>query len=150
MCEVRYPGGFRLRWRSRRNRTHKWKLHILLVGFFNVPIRVVTKVISRKADSQQDWPNQISEKSWLSCTKTRVEHRKNKERKRFRERYTCFGCENKSGVVRIFRLVFKIVQPHHLKALCESLPMMWLSIGLSWKITKIRTIPVLVSHPKQA
>jgi len=41
------------------------------------------------------------------------------------------------------------VQPHHSKVRRESFPLMWLNIGLSWKITKIRATPVLVLHPKQ-
>ena len=40
-------------------------------------------------------------------------------------------------------------EPHQWKALAETFWMKWLNIGLSWKITKIRTNPVLVSHPKQ-
>jgi len=44
---------------------------------------------------------------------------------------------------------FAYVQPYHSKGLGESFPLIWLNIGLCWKITKIRTIPVLVSYPKQ-
>jgi len=41
------------------------------------------------------------------------------------------------------------VQPYHWKDPGESYPLMWLNIGLRWEITKIRSIPVLISYPKQ-
>ena len=41
------------------------------------------------------------------------------------------------------------VQPHQWKVLAETFRMIWLDKGLSWKITKIRNTPVLVSHPKE-
>jgi len=50
----------------------------------------------------------------------------------------------------VFWSVFKMtyVQPHHEKGLGESLILMWLNIGLSLKMTNIRTTTVLVSYPK--
>jgi len=38
------------------------------------------------------------------------------------------------------------VQPHQWKALAETFWMMWLNKGLSWKIAKIRTTPVLLTQ----
>jgi len=45
--------------------------------------------------------------------------------------YTCFGCETKTGVVRtLVNFQEAHVQPHHLKVLGESFPLMGLNIGL--------------------
>jgi len=41
------------------------------------------------------------------------------------------------------------VQPHLWKALAETFRMICLNISLSLKIAKIRSTPVLGSHPKQ-
>ena len=70
---------------------------------------------------------------------------------RFGECYICFGCETKTRVY-VFRLFFKV-------GLCsaisfersrrELIPLIWLNIGLCWKFSKIRTTPVLLSHPEQ-
>jgi len=61
----------------------------------------------------------------------------------FKECYACFGCENKTGIVRIL-IIFKDrhVQPYHSKGLGESFLLMWLNIGLCCKITKIRATPI--------
>jgi len=57
---------------------------------------------------------------------------------------TCFGCETKTGVVRIL-VIYTWVQPHYLKGLGESFLLMSLSIGLYGEIIKIRFFLVLVS-----
>jgi len=52
------------------------------------------------------------------------------------------------GVTRIGYFSRKAyVQPYHSIGLGESFPLMRLNIGLSWKITEVRTNPVLLSHP---
>jgi len=58
--------------------------------------------------------------------------------------------QNGVGTYIVFFLFrWTYVQPHHWKALAETFWMMWLIIGLSWKITKLRTTPVLISHSTQ-
>jgi len=57
------------------------------------------------------------------------------------------GMKRKTGVVRV--LVIFQQRPmfsHQWKALAETFWMIWLNIGLSWKITKILTTPVLGLH----
>jgi len=59
--------------------------------------------------------------------------------------------QNSRGVVCILvifpdRPMFN-VQPHQWKALAETFWMIWLNIGLSWIIIKVRTNPVLFSRP---
>ena len=57
---------------------------------------------------------------------------------------TCLGCETQTGVVLIFGIfsTWTHVQPHQWKALSETFWMIWLDVGLSWKIAKIRTTPL--------
>jgi len=69
-----------------------------------------------------------------------------KQNHRFGKWYL-FWSETKTGWY-VFWLIFKTayIQPYHLKGLGESFPLMGLSIGLHWKMTKIHTTPVLVSY----
>jgi len=100
---------------------------------------------TRVAAASIQWPvvtNPLSPPSPSSATI--------KAKPRFRECYTCFGCETKTVVVGIWlfrRWVY--VQPYNSKGHGKSFPLMWLNIGLCWKITKICTTPVFVSCPKQ-
>ena len=41
------------------------------------------------------------------------------------------------------------VKPYHPNGFGENSPLMWLNMGLCWKIIKIRTTRVLVSQPQQ-
>jgi len=62
-----------------------------------------------------------------------------------------FWVWNYIGGIRLFGYFSRLthVHPHQWEALAETFLMMWLNTGLPRKITKIRTTPVLVSHPKQ-
>ena len=73
-----------------------------------------------------------------------------KQNPRSGDGYTIFGYETKTGVVRIsVSFQHRPVQPYRWKALAETFLMIWLNIGLSWKITTVRSTPTLVRHPKQ-
>jgi len=69
--------------------------------------------------------------------------------------YTCFGCETETAGVEAYEfwLFFKIDQCSATSFKSSrgelSITDVFMSIGLSWKIIKIRNTPFLVSHPKQ-
>jgi len=73
-------------------------------------------------------------------------HRKYKTS--FWEMPPVLGVKPKRGCYLLVWLYFKVgiyVQPHLLKGLGESFPLMWLNIGLCWKISKC-ALPLLESH----
>jgi len=75
-------------------------------------------------------------------------HSKNKPR--FGEYFTCLGYETKTEVVRILVIFQRWPMFNHIIGKLSPEPYEWYGLtGLSWKITKIRFISVLVSHPKQ-
>jgi len=106
-----------------------------------------------KGYSSRFYPNKVN-RSWdvissrdgLSWTMTKLcEGFKEKTaipvktKSRFGECYSCFGCETKTGVVRIwlfFKMSLLYVQPYHSKGLGESFSLIWLNIGLSRKWPK--------------
>ena len=61
----------------------------------------------------------------------------------------CFGCETKTGVVGILVIFQDRPMFSHINGTLAQRPFKWCGTGLPWKRTKVRTTPVLVSHPKQ-
>jgi len=87
----------------------------------------------------------VIKSKWFLFLKTCVgNHSKNKTP--FRELLNLFWVWNRKGGVAYFGYFSRwaYVQPYDSKGLVDSFTLMWLNIGLSWKITEIRTNPVLV------
>ena len=123
-------------------------------------VTVVSDLCFMKKGNVSDWISQT--RSWedspkynqqanhIFVTKNLYQKNAKKTKPRFGECYTCFGFETETGVVVYFgyfsRYVY--VQSYYSKGLGESFSLMWLNIGLHWKLPKYK-LPFLVLYQTQ-